>query len=120
MRESELRELIREFLVREINETYVNYIEKLTIIIDEKGNIIVKPDFEERVRRVVQGEWIPYILWKEGKVIFTRSFKEKLTKAIEYIGEMKDIAKLLGWECKENKVIITSYESLLEFLREER
>jgi len=125
------REIIREFLIKRINEEYTRFVGRVTVGIPDTTRQDSLPtlerdeiSFRERVRIVLENKLLPWAIRKEDNVIFTTGFAKEIEKYIGEIGGLKSIGELLGWDYKKsikinNKVlqgITTRFEDLIDFL----
>ena len=102
----DIREAIRTFLIKRINEEYTRFVGRVDIYATSGQPVGMttksEVDFEIRVKIIIENMLLPYATLKinsEGKeqVIFTRGLMEELKSRI---GDMtlKSLAELLGWE----------------------
>ncbi|HDI74977.1 MAG TPA: DNA primase [Thermoprotei archaeon] len=95
----DIKESIRAYLLKKINEHYTRFVGKL--IVDVNTTSIDEVDFEERVRVVLKEQLLPYAFLRnslDGEyVYFTNELAKELTCAIGDIGGLKSIAELLNW-----------------------
>jgi transposase-like protein len=131
----DMRELIRGYLVKRINDEYSKFVGRITVEKPgEEGYSIQyinrqEADLETRVRIVLEKQLIPWLLYKkEGRTVYiTKGIVRDLEPIIGEIGGLKSLAELLGWvydkkslrqggEVMNNYFIIISLEDLIEFL----
>jgi len=127
----EIKETIRGFLVRRINEEYNRFVGRVAVETSSGVEYYSRSDLglEERVRVVLDKQLIPWIIKSGDYVVFTPDFARELAGVIGDIGGLKSIAELLGWEYKprhsvrkgktttSHTVIKVPFEDLLDFLR---
>lgn len=134
-----MREAIRNHLIKRINEEYNRFV----------GRIIVEksegPDYryeykdrreaslKDRLEITLQYNLIPWILYRQNRegrieILLTSGLVNELTPIIGDIGGLKSIAELLGWEyipkysirvgkgVKNISIIRTTIEDLLDFI----
>jgi len=102
----DMREAIRNFLIKRINEEYNRYVGRIEVIGQvEQEDVIERIKFlprhdvtlPERVHIVLNSNLIPWCMLRGEEVIITSGFVEELKKIIGDIGGLKSIAELLGW-----------------------
>jgi polyhydroxyalkanoate synthesis regulator phasin/ribosomal protein L37AE/L43A len=127
---NDLRELVKEFLNKRIDEAYFRSVGKVTIDmgvgVDNIRSYQAEPD--KRVEIVVKQRLIPWLFFKNGQIYLTSGFAEEMAKeGMEVGGGLKAIAEHLGWEYKDytyredgkvrhRTVIAIPWETFLEFL----
>jgi len=122
----DMREQVRIFLVEKINEAYTRHVGKTEIVLESGKSVATErgyESFDTRLRAVLSGSFIPWMLEHGGEVIITSGFLKEIVDYVGDIGGLKSFAELLGWEYKNVKVkgrvvkaIVTTYMRLLEFL----
>ena len=126
----EIKETIRGFLVRRINEEYRGFVGRVVVEAPSGLEYRERSDLglEERVKVVLDKELIPWLIKSGDHVFFTSDFARELEEVIGDIGGLKSIAELLGWEYKGKHAVrkgktVTSYsviraplEDFLDFL----
>jgi hypothetical protein len=123
------RELIREFLVRKVNEEYSRFVGRVLVEKPERIEAVDRAEADMRMRLevVLDKQLIPWLLRKGGKVYITRGIVNELERAVGNIGDLKSLAELLGWgydrksiklggRVVNNYFVIVDLEELVEFL----
>lgn len=136
----DMREAIRNFLVKRINEEYNRFVGRIEVVeqveedsVIERRRFLPRHDvtFSERVRIVLEAELIPWMMLRGDELLITSGFIEELRKVIGDVGGLKSIAELLGWVYRKKislrvgkrvtsaSCIVVSLNELLEFLQPE-
>lgn len=126
----EIKETIRGFLLRRINEEYNRSVGRVVVETSSGFEYYSRSDLglEERVKVVLDKGLIPWLTKSGDYVFFTTDFARELAEVIGDIGGLKSIAELLGWEYRPKHPVrkgktVTSYtviraplEDFLDFL----
>jgi hypothetical protein len=124
------RELVREFLVKRINEEYNRFVGRITVEKPEEGYTRIEStsrheaDLKTRIEIVLDKQLIPWLLRENDKVLITTGIMQELEEAVGGIESLKSLAELLGWEyirkkkLGENVVSVVSVRKrdLIDFL----
>jgi hypothetical protein len=123
------RELIREFLVRVVNEEYNRFVGRILVEKFDEVKTIERQDADMRMRLeiVLDKQLIPWLLRKGDTVYITRGIVNELERVVGDIGGLKSLAELLGWgydqksirlgkKVVNNYFIIVDLEELVRFL----
>ena len=98
------KELIRNFLVKRINEEFSKNIQKLvgevysTSGFQEGFYKKSEVDFVDRVLNVLDKQLIPWLIRKDETVYITSGFVKEIESLVGNTGGLKSLAELLGWE----------------------
>ncbi|OYT57263.1 MAG: hypothetical protein B6U76_01435 [Desulfurococcales archaeon ex4484_217_2] len=101
----DIREAIRVFLVKRINEEYSRFVGKVIIEKYEEGEEHLARsdvDFEDRVKIVLENKLLPWAILRKDTIIITSAFASDLKSIIGDIGGLRSIAELLGWEYQKS------------------
>jgi hypothetical protein len=131
----DIREAIRNHLIKRVNEEFNRFVGKIVVERPEGYSFRERreTDLKERIEIVIQHKLIPWIMHRpleDGRVeiLFTTGLISELVPLIGDIGGLKSIAELLGWEyipkysirigkgVKSISIIRTTMEDLLDFL----
>jgi hypothetical protein len=127
----DLRERVRVFLVKRVNEEYNRFVGRITVEKPNEGVDIIsrqEADLKTRIEIVLDKQLIPWLLRKGNDVLITTGIMQELEEVIGDIGGLKSLAELLGWEynpkytMKERKrvkglvVIKVDLEDFINFL----
>ena len=125
-----LREAIRSFLVKRVNEEYNRFVGRIVVEKPEGYPDVVsrqEVDLKMRVEIVLDKQLIPWLIRRNNEVLITTGVLDELRGVVEGIEDLKSLADLLGWEYKKysmrvegktkNIVVIkVSLEDFLSFL----
>jgi hypothetical protein len=95
------RELVREFLVKKINEEYNKFVGRIVVEKPEGYPDVIsrqEADLRMRVEVVLDKKLIPWLLRRGNKVIILKGILKDLEDVIRDAGSLKSLAELLGWE----------------------
>jgi len=120
------RELIREFLVRRVNEEYSRFVGRV-LVEKPEGMETVEADMRMRLEVVLDKQLIPWLLRKGDTVYITRGIVKELERVMGDIGGLKSLAELLGWSYEKRSIrlgkrvesnyfVIVELEDLVRFL----
>jgi len=123
----DMRELVREFLIKRVNEEYNRFVGRVVVEKPEGYPDVVsrqEVDLKMRVEIVLDKQLIPWLIRRGDEVLITTGILRELERLIGDIGGLKSLAELLGWEYVSKKklgksvvsVVRTSVEDLLNFL----
>jgi predicted RNA-binding Zn-ribbon protein involved in translation (DUF1610 family) len=96
----DIKETIRNFLVKRINDEYNRFVGRVTV---ETPNGINYQDrtylnFSERVNIVISNNLLPWAILRGDEVLITTGIINELRGIAPNIENLKSIAELLGWE----------------------
>jgi hypothetical protein len=96
----DLREQVRVFLVKRINEEYNRFVGRITVERPDGIETISRQeaDLDTRVKIVLEKQLIPWLIKKDNEVLITTGIMQELEKVIGDIGGLKSLAELLEWE----------------------
>jgi hypothetical protein len=97
----DLRERVRVFLVKRVNEEYNRFVGRITVEKPEEGVDIIsrqEADLKTRIEIALDKQLIPWLLRKDNDVLITTGIMQELEDVIGDIGGLKSLAELLGWE----------------------
>ncbi len=97
----DLRERVRVFLVKRINEEYNRFVGRITVEKPEEGVEVIsrqEADLKTRIEIVLDKQLIPWLFRKDNDVLITTGIMQELEEVIGDIGGLKSLAELLGWE----------------------
>lgn len=98
----ELKEAIRGYLIKRINEEFTRYVGRVVVEKPEMNGMEylsrTELEFEERVRTVIEHRLLSWAIPRDDEVVFTSGLVRELKPIIGDIGGLKSIAELLGWE----------------------
>jgi len=124
----DMRERIRAFILKRINEEYSRFVGKVIVERYDKEYTLYTIQKSElplvdRVKIVVEKQLIPWLIGRGNEVIITTELVSELQEVVGDIGGLKSIAELLDWIYIKKKigkrsvwVITTSLENFIEFL----
>ena len=137
----DLRENVRNYLVKRINEEYNRFVGRIEVVeqVDEEDGVLERrrylprydTTFRERVRIVLENNLLPWAVLKGDKILVTTGILEEIRKIIGDIGGLKSLAELLGWEYRRKVSLrmgkkvtsiaaaIVALNELIEFLQPE-
>lgn len=128
----DVKEAVRVYLVKKINEEYARFVGKLVIEhIEGSYNDTVSVDkanvpFPQRVKIVLENKLIPFLILKNEEVIATTELSRQLEEVTGNIGGLRGLAELLGWDYrvvkiggKTHRVAVIELNKLIEFLEAE-
>ena len=107
---SDIREIVRSFLAKRINEEYNRFVGRIEVHIVENGRerdmhiSRTEPDPRLRAEIVLNKKLIPWLLSTDEEVIITTAIIEELKPLIGDIGGLKSLAELLQWDYRPKKV----------------
>ncbi|ADJ54264.1 primase/DNA polymerase [Hyperthermophilic Archaeal Virus 2] len=126
----DMREQVRVFLVKRVNEEYNRFVGRVTVEKPDEGELFLdrsQIDLKTRIEIVLDKQLIPWLLRKGNDVLITTGIMHELEEVTGDIGGLKSLAELLGWEymkysmregerVKNMAVVKASLEDLLSFL----
>jgi len=121
----QMREQIREFLIKKFNEAYFRSVGRIMVETDDGLKVLdsSETDLATRVRVVLEKNLLEWAGLRDGNAYFTIGFVKEVQERIGDVGGLKGLAELLGWEYKlikidgkPRRVAVVSFERLLEFL----
>ena len=96
----DLKEAIRSYLVRRVNEEYSRFVGK--VVVETEGRIEAHQrsdiEFDERVKIVLEKRLLPWAIISGENVYFTSDFAREIRSIIGDLGGLQSIAELLGWK----------------------
>ena len=125
----DLKERIRGFLLRRINEEYNRFVGRIAVQTETNIKEIKREDtdLKQRIGIVIEQRLIPWLFGKGEEVYITSGIIHELEKEIGDIGGLKSLAELLEWGYTKksirlqgrkltNYLIYTQLETFMEFL----
>jgi hypothetical protein len=108
----DIRERIRVFLVEKINSEYNKAVGRV-IVLESKGGSTSEVSYwryelplKERIRLALKHELVSWLILRGEKVYITTGILDELRKAVgEAVGDLRNLADLLGWEYKPKHTI---------------
>ena len=108
----DIREKIRVFLVEKINNEYNKAVGRV-IILESKGGSTSEVSYwryeiplKERIKLALKHELVSWLILRGEKVYITTGILAEMRKAVgEAVGDLKNLAELLGWEYKPKQTI---------------
>jgi hypothetical protein len=113
------RELVREFLVKRINEEYNRFVGRITVEKPEEEFTRIESisrheaDLKTRIEIVLDKQLIPWLLRKDNEVLITTGIMPELEETVGGIESLKSLAELLGWEYISKKKLGKSVVSVV-------
>jgi hypothetical protein len=95
------RELVREFLVKRINEEYNKFVGRIVVEKPDGYPDVIsrqEADLKTRAEVVLNKQLIPWLLLRGNEVVIVSGIIKELESIVGDIGGMKSLAELLGWE----------------------
>jgi len=125
----DLKERIRGFLLRRINEEYNRFVGRIAVQTETNIKEIKREDtdLKQRIGIVIEQRLIPWLFGKGEEVYITSGIIHELEKEIGDIGGLKSLAELLEWgytkksirmqgKIYANYLIYTQLDTFMEFL----
>jgi hypothetical protein len=131
----DIREKVRVFLVERINTEYNKAVGRVIVVESEGGGAREREywryelPLEERIRLALKQALIPWLILRGEKVYITTGILDELRKTVGgVVGNLRNLAELLGWEyndkhsirmgkiVKNLSVIEVSLEDFIDFL----
>jgi len=131
----DVREKVRVFLVERINDEYNKAVGRVIVVESEGGGAREKEywryelPLEERIKLALKQMLIPWLILRGEKVYITTGILDELRRAVgDVVGNLRNLAELLGWEyddkhsirmgkiVKNLSVIIVPLEEFIDFL----
>jgi predicted RNA-binding Zn-ribbon protein involved in translation (DUF1610 family) len=108
----DIRERIRVFLVEKINNEYNKAVGRV-IILESKGGSTSEVSYwryelplKERIKLALKHELVSWLILRGEKVYITTGILAEMRKAVgEVVGDLRNLAELLGWEYKPKQSI---------------
>jgi hypothetical protein len=97
----DLRERVRVFLVKRVNEEYNRFVGRIVVEKPGEGMEVLsrqEADLKTRVEVVLDKQLIPWLLRRGNNVLITTGIMQELESVVGDIGGLKSLAELLGWE----------------------
>ena len=131
--EETVRESIRGYILKRINQEYTRFVGKVLVGIEGGLETRAREDleFEDRVKTVLENKLLPWAILKGSTIIITTGLMDEIQHLVGDIGGLKSVAELLGWEyrgqysirmgksVKNLSVIIVDLEDFIRFLAPE-
>jgi len=121
----QMRELIRELLIKKINEAFFRSVGRVIEVQGDETEVQEpsEVDLRTRVVTVLKRRFLEWGGLKDDKAFFTVGFAKEVEERIGDVGTLKGLAELLGWEYKNIKVngktiraALVPLDKLIEFL----
>jgi hypothetical protein len=108
----DIRERVRVFLVEKINNEYNKAVGRV-IVLESKGGSTSEVSYwryelplKERIKLALKHELVSWLILRGEKVYITTGILAEMRKAVgEAVGDLRNLADLLGWEYKAKQSI---------------
>jgi hypothetical protein len=112
----DLREHVRVFLVKRINEEYNKFVGRIVIEKPEGYPDVVsrqEADLKLRVEVVLDKQLIPWMIRRGDEVYITTGIFDELKDIPESVRSLRSLAELLGWKYEREKKLGGSVKSVV-------
>ena len=107
----DIKELIRNYIVKRVNEEFSKNIQKLVGEVYSSSGFQEgfykkgEAEFADRLMNVLDKQLIPWLIRKDEEVYITSGFVKEIEPLVGNVGGLKSLAELLGWDYIHKKTI---------------